>query len=141
MNTFIFTSVSGWIASILICAAIVIPYMMRRSWLNSVLGTRAESTAPFLTRLRAHYWIGYLVTGLSFAHAWVPMRAGYMKRSDIQGLWFATVALLLLFLQVFVGLTLRAPQVPNRRSLRSLHFWGMAAIVTLVAAHILRNGR
>ncbi len=141
MNTFFFTSVSGWFASILICAAIVIPYMMRRNRLNSVLLTRGESISPFLTRLRAHYWIGYLVTGLSFAHAWAPMRAGYMKRSDIQGLWFATVALLLLFLQVFVGLTLREPQVPNRRSLRSLHFWGMAAIVILVGAHILRNGR
>jgi hypothetical protein len=141
MSAFFFTAASGWIASILICAAILIPYMLRRNRLNGVLLTRGESTAPFLIRLRAHYWIGYFVTGLSFAHAWVPMRSGYMKRSDIQGLWFATVALLLLFLQVLLGLTLRAPQIPNRRSLRSLHFWGMAAIVTLVGAHILRNGR
>jgi len=64
-----------------------------------------------------------------------------MKRTDIRGLWFATVALLLLFIQIFVGLTLRAPQLPARRSLRSLHFWGMAAIVALVGAHIWRNAR
>ena len=141
MNAFFFTSVSGWFASILICVAIVIPYVMRRNWFSGALGLQANSASPFLIRLRAHYWIGYVLAGLSFAHAWVPMRTGYMKRSDIEGLWFATFALLLIFLQVFVGLTLRAPQVPARRSLRSLHFWGMAAIVALVGAHIWRNGR
>jgi len=141
MNAFFFTSASGWFATILICIAIVIPYAMRRNWLNTVIGAQATSTSPFLTRLRAHYWIGYVVAGLSFAHAWVPMRSGYMKRTDIQGLWFATIALLLLFIQIFVGLTLRKPLVPGRRSIRRLHFWGMAAIVALVGAHIWRNAR
>ena len=141
MNSFFFISASGWFASILICVAIAIPYAMRRDWLRSPMSAQPKSTSPFLTRLRAHYWIGYAVAGLSLAHAWVPMRSGYMKRTDVTGLWFATVALLLLFLQALVGLTLRAPQLPARRSLRSLHFWGMAAIVVLVGAHILRNAR
>jgi hypothetical protein len=141
MNAFFFTSASGWFAVILICIATVIPYATRRNWLNRTHATQPNSTPPFLTRLRAHYWIGYVVTALSFAHAWGPMRSGYMKRTDLTGLWFATVALLLLFLQILVGLTLRAPQLPARRSLRSLHFWGMAAIVALAGAHIWRNAR
>jgi hypothetical protein len=141
MSTFFFICASGWLASLLICVAIVIPYMTRRNWFAGVLATQDASKSPFLTCLRSHYWAGYVVTGLSLAHAWVPMRSGHMKRSDIQGLWFATFALLLLFLQVFVGLMLRTPQIPERRSLRTLHFWGMAAIVALVGAHIWRNAR
>ena len=139
MSTFFFTSASGWFASILICIAIVIPYAVRRNKPIDALATQKQTASPFSTRLQAHYWAGYVVAGLSFAHAWVPMRSGYMKRTDLAGLWFATVALLLLFLQVFVGLTLRAPQIQSRRSLRRLHFWGMAAIVALVGAHIWRN--
>jgi hypothetical protein len=141
MNTFFFTSASGWFASILICVAIVIPYATRRNWLLDSAGSQQPVRSSLLIRLRAHYWAGYVVAGLSFAHAWVPMRSGYMKQTDLLGLWSATIALLLLFLQVFVGLTLRVPRIQNRRSLRSLHFWGMAAIVALVAAHIWRNAR
>lgn len=145
MNTFFFTSASGWLALILVSVAIAIPYILRRGWLSGALTARPiesrTSSSPFLVRLRAHYWAGYVVAGLSFAHAWVPMRSGYMKRTDVLGLWFATLALLLLFLQVLVGLTLRAPQIQGRHSLRRLHFWGMAAIVALVGAHIWRNAR
>ena len=99
-------------------------------------GIELARSKPYLGRMWPHYWVGYSVAGLSTAHAWIPMSGGHI-RTNMSGLWMATVALGLLWLQVFLGLMLRQPVSPtDRKMLRLWHFWGMFAIVALVALHV-----
>jgi hypothetical protein len=140
MNTFFFTSASGWIAVILIGIGAVLPYLLRRSWLSLRLGIAQGFNAPYLKRMWAHYWAGYLVAGLSFVHAWVPMRAGQVRRANMTGLWLATAALLLLLVQLALGVALQDSRLEQRRAIRGWHYWVMVAVVLLVAGHVFLNG-
>ena len=140
MNPFFFTSMSGWIAVILIGIGIALPYLLRRTWLSLRLGIAQGFVAPYLKRMWAHYGAGYLVAGLSFAHAWVPMRAGYMRRANLTGLWLATGALLLLWTQLALGVALQDSRLQQRRAIRGWHYWVMVAVVLLVVGHVWLNG-
>jgi hypothetical protein len=140
MRTFFFTSASGWMAVIVIGIEIVLPYLLRRSWLSLRLGIGRDFGSHYLTRMRPHYWLGYVVAGLSFLHAWVPMQTGHIRRANTVGLWTATAALLLLLLQIVLGLALRDKALPERRTIRGWHYWVMIGVVLLVAGHLWLNG-
>jgi hypothetical protein len=138
MNSFFYTSASGWIAAILI--GIVLPYLLPRSSLSLRLGIAQGFDAPYLKPMWAHYWVGYLVAGLSFVHAWMPMQAGHMRRANMAGLWLATAALLLLLMQLALGVALQDGRLLKRRVVRGWHYWVMVATVLLVVGHVWLNG-
>ena len=88
MNSFFYTSVSGWIAVILVCIEIALPYLLRRNWLSVRLGVAQSFGSPYLRRMSIHYWLGYLVAGLSLraclgAHASGAHAAGEYDRSVV----------------------------------------------------------
>jgi hypothetical protein len=141
MSPVFYTSVSGWAAVILVGVEIVLPYLLRRSWLSLRLGLRMaqDFVAPYLKRMWVHYWLGCLVAGLSFLHAWVPMQAGHLRGVSLAGLWLGTAALFLLALQVAVGLALREPGLPERRQIRRWHYGLMIGVVVMVAGHVWLN--
>jgi heme/copper-type cytochrome/quinol oxidase subunit 4 len=139
VNTFFYTNTLGWLASILLGAGIVMPYLLRRTVLSQWLGI-SRSDKPYLQRMWAHYWIGYVVAPLALVHAWIPMQAGGARGVNMAGLWIATVSLVLLFLQIVLGLGLKANASPDRRRNRRIHYWTMLGIVVTVAGHIWLNG-
>jgi hypothetical protein len=127
---FLWTAISGWTATLLLGAGIGIPYFVRNT---------PAAAASVFARLRPHYRIGFLIPAISFLHAWFPMSAGRMRGFDRSGLLLATAALLAMCGQVGLGLTLRDSTGADHRRTQRLHFWSMAAIVSLVAAHIVFN--
>jgi hypothetical protein len=133
------TSASGWILVALAAVAIALPFLLRRTTLSVALGLVDARSTPYLRRMRPHYWLGYLITGITLAHAVVPMAAGFAGRVNALGLYLATGALFLLFGQVLLGMSLRQPGVSGRRGIRRWHFWGMVGIVTLGVGHIALN--
>jgi hypothetical protein len=139
VNTFFYTSTLGWLTSILLGAGICLPYLLRRTLLSQWLGA-ARSGKPYLQRMWAHYWIGYLVVPLALLHAWIPMQAGQARGANMAGLWIATVSLLLVFLQISLGLGLKANVSSDRQRNRRIHYWVMLGIVVTVAVHIWLNG-
>ena len=100
------TGQRGWISTALLAAVIVIPY------LNSILirGARRADSANALAPLMPlwpHYWLGLLLVSVSSWHSWPALRAGHIPPSLTNGLWLATIALALLFVQLAVGAALR----------------------------------
>jgi len=140
MRVFLFTSASGWIATLLVAAEILLPYLLRRSRLSIWLGMAEGFAQSYLIRMQPHYWMGYALLPLTLAHAWVPMQAGYARRANILGLWIATAALVALLLQAVLGITLQNRKLPPRAAVRRWHYWLMVAISCGVAAHIWLNG-
>jgi len=140
MQTYLVVGLSGWFASIAIAMVALLPYLLRRSALSVRLGVAIARDQPYLRRMWPHYWLAYAATGLSFLHAWVLMSRGRMPRTSSLGLYLATLALVLLFVQIVVGLSLQQPAVAGRSALRQWHFWTMAEVVALVGAHIVLNG-
>ena len=138
MNSFFYTSATGRIALILIGLEILLPYLLRRTHLSESLGIAQSYTRPYLQRMWPHYWAGYLLLILSLAHAWIPMAAGRMPTTSLTGLWLATLALALLFFQLFLGLTLQTAG-ETRRFLRVAHFWTMLVVSVPVLAHVYLN--
>ncbi len=136
MINYLATAISGWMGAIGIASGSMLPYLLRSTALSRWLGMELANSRPYLARMWSHYWVGYSIAGLSTVHAWLPMSGGHI-RTDTSGLWMATVALGLLWLQVFIGLMLRQPiAATDRKMLRLWHFWGMFAIVGLVALHV-----
>jgi hypothetical protein len=140
MKTFFFTSVTGWITVILIGVGILLPYLLRPGWLSMRLGVAQGFSSTYLKRMWTHYWTGYVVAGLSFLHAWVPMQGGHMRRPNMAGLWMATAALLLLLVQLAIGLALQDSRLKERHVIRGWHYWVMVVVVLLVAGHVWLNG-
>ena len=133
------TALSGWLAAIGIALGALLPYLLRRTVLSQRLGVELVNSHPYLRRMWPHYWVGYSVASLSTVHAWLPMSTGHPRTSPA-GLWMATVALALVWLQLLMGLRLRRPLTPSdRKTLRLWHFWGMFAIAVLVALHLHIN--
>jgi hypothetical protein len=139
MYYFFFTSALGWLATLLLAAQIVLPYLLRPSRLSRWLGVARQRGSTYLRRLLPHFWIGYLLLVLAAAHAWIPMQTGYMVRADSTGLWFASVAFLLLVLQTLLGRKLREQPLPSRSRIRGWHFWFMLALAFSVVAHVFLN--
>ena len=94
-----------------------------------------------LLPLWPHYWLALLLASVSLWHAWPALRAGHIQPSLTNGLWLATIALVLLLIQLAVGATLRYRGPRSSSLIRRAHFVLMAAIVLLVVAHIWLNSR
>jgi hypothetical protein len=140
MNSFFYASATGWIATILVGVEVLLPYLLRRTLLSERLDIAQNQAKPYLQRMWPHYWAGYLLAALALAHAWIPMSAaGRMARTNLAGLWLATVALGLIFLQILFGLFLQQAR-ETRRILRVTHFWTMLLISALVLLHMGLNG-
>lgn len=133
-------SATGRIALILLGVDIFLPYLLRRSRLSQLLGLAGNYNVKYLGRLWPHYWCGYLLLFFSAAHVWTSMQAGGMKRAVLAGLWFATIALCLMLVQVALGLLLQDSRLQPRKPILSFHFWIMCALVLFVAAHLWLNG-
>ena len=141
MRAVFITSITGWIACVLIGLEILLPYLYRRNRLSLWLGSAARAaSAPYLKRLWPHYWLGYLLLVLGAIHTVVPIEAGHLRQWNITGLWIATVALLLLLLQGALGLWLQDSKLVGRALMRGWHFWLMFGIVLLVGVHVWLNG-
>src|SRR5215469_15270063 len=94
---------------------------------------------PFLLRSGLHYWLGYSVAGIVIIHLWIPMSAGLAGRVNAAGLYLATVALVLIFVQVSLGRRLSWPKLSIRRVVRRWHFGVMVGILVFVLGHIALN--
>jgi len=130
MNEYLETALSGWAGVIFFGSGLTMPYLLRGV---------SRDKAPYLRRLWPHYWLGYLALLVSSAHAWLAMRSGNMRGINSSGVWIATVALLIMFWQIAVGLMLRDPTQSNRRALRRTHFWTMTLVAGLIVGHIALN--
>lgn len=94
-----------------------------------------------------HYWLGYALVALVVAHTSFVMGPA-MGRSDAIGIWAATLALGLLFLQVNLGLMLKGRANngeakdgnTSERELRKWHFWSMIGFIGMVLMHLWKNG-
>jgi hypothetical protein len=141
MRAVFITSITGWIACVLIGLEVLLPYIFRRNRLSQWIGTASSATgAPYLKRLWPHYWLGYLLLLLGVVHTVVPLQAGHLRQWNMAGLWIATVALLLLLLQGALGLLLQGSKLTGRAQMRSWHYWLMFGIVLLVGVHVWLNG-
>jgi len=134
------TGQRGWLSSALLAAVIAIPY------LNGIIlqGRRPAGDPPAPTPrlpLWPHYWLAQALAALSSWHAWPALRAGHISPSLTNGLWLATIALVLLLIQLAVGAVLRYRGPRSSLLVRRVHFVLMAAIILLVVGHIWLNSR
>jgi len=86
--------------------------------------------------MKPHFWIGYLLAPAAFLHGWYAMKSGEARGASSFGLMMASVALLPLVLQVFVGRSLDGRAADGRRKARRWHFAVMLVIGALVGAHL-----
>jgi hypothetical protein len=135
MLIYFISSVAAWLAVILVACEIVLPYALRRTRVTAWMGMSPETR--YLQRMWPHYWIGYAIAGLSFAHAFSV--GPHMMRADQLGIWMATLAFLMLVVQLFLGLYLQSATAAGRIRVRRLHFWGMMIFAVLLAAHLWLN--
>jgi hypothetical protein len=133
-------STTGWIAVILTAFEIALPYLLRLVSLGHTLSQPQNQSSTYLERMWPHYWVGYLLAALSLTHASAVM-GGPAGRANAEGLWAATGALLLLFLQVLLGLYLQSGGAPRRRLVLRCHFWVMTTFAALLTLHLGLNAR
>lgn len=131
MLSYEITSATGWLLMVLLVATIIYPFLLRSGMLGPV--------QPFLKRMRLHYWLGYSIAGIVLVHLWIPMSAGLAGRVNAIGLYLASIALLLIFVQVSLGRRLSWPKLARRRVVRRWHFWVMLVVVAFVLGHIALN--
>ena len=131
MSAFLITSISGFFAVFLVVFTASLPYLLRRR-------ARTGNAPVPLRRMGLHYCIGYLIFGVLFLHMLVSMQAGMARGASLTGLNLATVAFLLVMLQVVLGMTLMAGG-PKARPFKVVHFAIMLGIVALSAAHLALN--
>ena len=130
MIRFLLVSVSGWIAVLAAGIETALPYMLRNS--------QGSPGPPSLrVRMWPHYWLGYGLVALIMAHTSFVMGPA-IGRSDALGIWAATLALCLIFLQLGLGLILKSG-IGIQRQVRRWHFWSMVAFTALLLTHLWRN--
>ena len=139
MQSFIFTSLTGWSLVVLTGISISLAFLFRRQLQDPKFRLRWEKGRDFLKRMRPHYWLGYAIAGITLVHAALAISSGWAKGVNILGLMLASLGMFLVFAQVLLGRTLRRPHTPSRRQLRRLHLVLMFIIVTLGAFHIVLN--
>jgi cytochrome b561 len=134
---------SGWLLVALLAMTIALPYWARRRRPDP-RRSPAPPVPPALPaparsagrrRLRLHYWLGYAIAALALVHGMASMTRGIAGRAHPLGLWLASLALLVTFCQVGIGLWLRGKS-GRRAAIRRVHFWVMAALVALVVLHV-----
>jgi hypothetical protein len=142
MIRFLLVSVTGWVAVLALGIETALPYILRETLRNQAARASAGSLPVRLPNLRAklwpHYWLGYVLVALVLVHTSFVMGPA-MGRADATGIWAATLALCLMFLQLAIGLSLKSG-VSNQPQVRRWHFWSMIGLVGLVLTHLLRNG-
>ena len=74
-------------------------------------------------------------------HAWPALRAGHISPGLTNGLWLATIGLVLLLFQLAVGAFLRYGNAGLSGLVRRIRFVLIVAIVLLVVAHIWLDSR
>jgi len=87
-------------------------------------------------RRELHIALGLILVPLTFAHAWLSMKSVSMKSANMAGLWLATVALLLLGVQVLLGTALIRP-TGRSGSLGKIHLAVGVGILSLASVHVL----
>jgi hypothetical protein len=128
MISYLISSLAGRVATVLCIFVILLPYGLRRN-----------HSGPYLDRLWPHIWLGYLLLVLSIIHAGTDTAA--MARANPNGVWGATIAFLLLLVEVILGLQLCKRRLIGRKAVRRFHFWTMAAFVTALGLHLWLNAR
>ena len=96
------------------------------------------TNAGFLRRLTLHYWMGYGILGLAFAHASFLMGPA-MARTSATGLVAATAALILLFLATHARSDPARQFVSGRKVIKNAHFACMVALCGFTALHLMLN--
>jgi hypothetical protein len=138
MVRFLLASMTGWVGVLGAGFEVALPYLIR----NTALPHAGRSLPAGLPGLRArmspHYWLGYTLVALVLVHTSFVMGPG-IGRSDAIGIWAATLAVCLLFLQLALGLILKSG-TGRLRQVRQWHFWSMIGFVARVLTHLLRNG-
>jgi hypothetical protein len=141
MIRFFLVSGTGWVAVLGVGIEAALPYIIRNRSRNMAARESAASLSSrllsFRDRMWPHYWLGYALVGLVLVHTSCTGPA--MERADVTGIWAATIALGLLFVQVGLGLILKSG-VSHQQKMRRWHFWGMVGLVGLVLTHLARNG-
>jgi hypothetical protein len=128
MFELVWTASTGWIAIGLLIGVAALPFVLR--WARVVGPARGGA-------MRWHYVLGFAIAALSFVHAWAPMSAGRLHGLNMTGLWLATIALVLLLLQLMLGIELR--EARTRHWLRRFHLTVMVVATSLIAAHVALN--
>ena len=131
---------SGWLLVALLASTIALPYRLRRRRPSLMHRPPALAEPPPARpagrrRLRLHYWLGYAIAALAMVHGMASMTRSIAGRAHPAGLKLASLALLVAFGQVGIGLWLRGKS-GGRAAVRRIHFWVMAALVALVALHV-----
>src|SRR6266516_6155539 len=99
---YLFTLVSGWIILAILATTIALPFALRGDTTIPLIG----GPVPYLRRMRPHFWLGGSLAPLTFAHLWPAMQGGWVRQVDQTGLTLASVAFLLIPVQVGLGLRL-----------------------------------
>lgn len=116
----------AWVALLLVPAAATVAYALR------------NSPGPIIMRLRPHFVLGFAALGFTLAHVWIASPT--MRRADLPGIWLATIAWVVMFVQIGLGVRLRSG---GQRTLawRRVHtaiFW---SLLVLISGHVLLNAR
>ena len=121
------SAAAGWVSTFIVVCAAFSGVALRRWW----------TFAPTIRRMRPHYVVGYAAFAVALIHVFYAM--GLMRSADSAGLRYATAGLAVLALQTFVGASLQDAG-SYRRLLRAWHLTAFAALVVLVAIHVIANG-
>ncbi|MDQ2715278.1 MAG: hypothetical protein M3Z08_10255, partial [Chloroflexota bacterium] len=84
-----------------------------------------------------HYWMGYSLGIAVLVHLWFSMSGGLALVVNAVGLYLATVALVLVGLQIWLGRRLSWPKLAQRREVRRWHLWVMLGLVAFILAHVV----
>jgi hypothetical protein len=121
------SAATGWASIAAIVLAVVIGIVLRRF----------KRTPPLIARMRPHYVLGYAALACAAAPAFLAM--GLMRETPGTGIRFATVALIALGAQTFIGASLQDPG-GYRRTLRGWHLSTIAVLAVTLAVHVMANG-
>ncbi|HYM07367.1 MAG TPA: hypothetical protein VEU11_12470 [Terriglobales bacterium] len=138
MTAYLIGSAAGWIAVIVTGFEILLPYLMRRVSTSPPPALSQIAASTYLERMGPHFWLGYLLVAVSLVHTSAVM-GDPLGHTNPEGIWAATGALLVLFLQVSFGIYLQSSSAPRRRFVKRCHFWGMVAIAAFLVLHVALN--
>lgn len=119
-----FSSALGWFALLLVPLTACAGWLLRRR------------KGGFIARMRPHFVLGYAAFTLAVMH--VLTSIGGMQGANTNGIRFATVALIGLGLQAFVGTNLQSPGI-YRAALRRWHMVLFWSLLVLAIGHIALN--
>jgi len=132
------SSLGAWALMGLLTVTIAIAYILRSPPLARSLGLISRGHS-YLSRMRAHIWLGYIIVVLAAVHATAAMSAGPVARLNLTGLGLAAVAYVSVVAQFALGYTLANPTLRYRAGFRRGHFWVMVVLVVAALGHTVLN--